>query len=335
MRLLLLVAALTGGAAAFHADDCRAHGGTWACDYMEVHNKTYRSMGEFRRRTKVLEHAKERVDMLTDTTTHRRRLEGVNFALGPYADRYTHETHHNVHLDDDRHKERPRRQLRLASGASPATVDWRLEGFKSPVRVQGDCGGCFAFAATTVLEYWDTKWRRGAPRSISAQAAMDCTSGPGGLNDGCEGGLMEDVFEYAELHHLPYTEEDPYTGEESTCRTGSVPDLVGSYGVITGDEDPRAEDHIAWLVANYGPVAVGIDSRSDAFQNYAGGIFRASMCDNDIDHAVAIVGYAPDYWIVKNSWGSTWGEDGYMRLERGTIACGISEYITYVRTVHE
>ena len=231
--------------------------------------------------------------------------------------------------------ERHRRQLRLASGASPATVDWRLEGLESPVRVQGDCGGCFAFAATTVLEYWDAKWRRGAPRSISAQAAMDCTSGPGGLNDGCEGGLMEDVFEYAELHHLPYTEEDPYTGEESTCRAGSVPDLVGSYGVITGDEDPRAEDHIAWLVANYGPVAVGIDSRSDAFQNYAGGIFRASMCENDIDHAVAIVGYAPDYWIVKNSWGSTWGEDGYMRLERGTNACGISEYITYVRTVHE
>ena len=335
MRLLLL-AVLLPAVSGFTHDDCYGSGDSWACDYMAAHNKTYRSTGEFQRRHKILKHARDRLDALRDTKAHRRRLSEVSFALGPYADRYDHERHHNKHLDDDKHLNRRRRNLRDALGSPPMQFDWRDYGFNTPVRVQGDCGGCFAFAATTVLEYWDQKWRGRETTSISAQAAMDCTSlAAGGQNEGCEGGLMEDVFEYAEVHHLPYASEDPYTGEESQCMSGSVPEFVGSYGVITRDEDPRAEDHIAWLVANYGPVAVGIDSRSEAFQNYAGGIFPANMCGVDIDHAVAIVGFTEQYWIVKNSWGTTWGENGYMRLERGVDACGISEYITYVRTVHE
>ena len=136
---------------------------------------------------------------------------------------------------------------------------------------------------------------------------MDCTSKQnGGENDGCGGGLMEDVFEYAETHALPYENENPYRGEDAHCRAGSVSSFVSSYATMSSDDDPLAEEHLAWLITHYGPVAVSIDSRSDAFQNYAGGIFPGTMCGKDVDHAVVIVGFGPGYWIVKNSWGKAW-----------------------------
>jgi len=307
--------------AAFTVHDCVSP--DWACDYMGRHNKTYASKEEFH----------ERVDTLSETRrrllAHGRRLSNVAVKLGPYADR---DRPSNPHLRSSRRSKMTHRALR----ASPIAFDWRSLGFETPVHMQGDCGGCFAFAAATVLEYWDQKWRGGVPRAISAQGAMDCSSkGAGGLNEGCDGGLMEDVFEYAETHALPYESEDPYVGVDSVCRKGSVHEFVSSYGVLSIDEDPYAEDHFAWIISHFGPLAVSVDSSSDAFQNYAGGIFPADLCERNIDHAMVIVGYAPDYWIIKNSWSSEWGEDGYMRLERGSNACGIASYATYVRTVHE
>lgn len=322
--------------AAFSTDNCyRSQQPAWACEYMAAHNKSYHSYGEFKRRLPYIERAKNKLNMLKDTYEHRRRLSGINLRLGPYADRYDHERHTNKHLDLKKHRVRRRRALREKLKSAPTSFDWRNFGFETPIPVQGDCGGCFAFAATTVLEYWDQKWRGGSPRAISAQAAMDCSSrAAGGLNDGCEGGLMEDVFEYAEVHALPYDDEDPYIAEDTPCRTGSVHEFVSSFGTLSIDDDPRAEDHITWLVAHYGPVAVSVDSTSDAFQNYAGGIFSGSMCNKDIDHAMAIVGFTPNYWILKNSWGDSWGEKGYMRLQRGVNACGVAEYMAYVRSVH-
>lgn len=320
--------------AAFSVRDCVSP--DWACEYMGRHNKTYASKEEFGRRLKTLSRVRGRLLALSETSERgRRRLSGTTFVLGPYADRYDHERPVNRQLGAGVHRARRRRSLRVRSGTHPTVFDWRSYGFETPVRVQGECGGCFAFAAATVLEYWDQKWRGGAPRAISAQGAMDCSSrAAGGLNEGCDGGLMEDVFEYAESHALPYTDEDPYREMDGTCRTGSVNDFVSSFGVLSIEDDPKAEDHLAWLISHYGPVAVSVDSASDAFQNYEGGVFSGSMCGNDIDHAVTVVGYGPGYWILKNSWGTEWGESGYMRLERGVNACGIAEYMAYVRTVH-
>lgn len=310
--------------AAFSVRDCVSP--DWACEYMRQHNKTYASKEEFTRRLSILGQTRQRLQH------HGRRLMDLSLKLGPYADRHVHERPVN-HFE--KHKQRRRRSLRQKLRAAPMAFDWRRMGFETPVPVQGDCGGCFAFAAAGVLEYWDQKWRAGTPHAISAQAAMDCTSTHnGGQNEGCDGGLMEDVFEYAETHALPYASEDPYRGKDSECRAGSVSNYVSSYATMSSDDDPLAEEHLAWLVTHYGPVAVSIDSKSDAFQNYAGGIFPGTMCGKEVDHAALVVGFGPGYWILKNSWGKAWGEHGYMRLKRGVNACGITDYIAYVRSVH-
>ena len=105
---------------------------------------------------------------------------------------------------------------------------------------------------------------------------------------------------------------------------------VLGYRVLMRSVYARAESQIPNLLHRYGPLAVGIDSSSVMLDTYDGGVFPGSACTKDVDHAVTIVGYTDEYWIIKNSWGPHWGIGGYLHLERGVNACGIAEYIVYV-----
>ena len=89
---------------------------------------------------------------------------------------------------------------------------------------------------------------------------------------------------------------------------------------------------LEYILHNYGPVSAGIDSTQ--MDNYIGGIYPATMCSTDIDHAVTIVGYTTNAWIIKNSWGPGWGDNGYLYLERGKNACGIAEYLVFVKEAY-
>lgn len=159
---------------------------------------------------------------------------------------------------------------------------------------------------------------------------MDCTSGATRPDDGCDGGLMEYVFEYAKTHPVPLEAEFPYKERTTTCPNKNLLShvKVHQYKVLTHAGHRNAEAEIEWLLHAYGPVSVGVDSTS--MDNYSGGIFKAHMCTTEIDHAVTIVGYTKDAWIIKNSWGPYWGKHGYLYLERGKNACGVAEYIVYV-----
>ncbi|TVU42098.1 hypothetical protein EJB05_08487, partial [Eragrostis curvula] len=188
-------------------------------------------------------------------------------------------------------------------------VDWRQKGAVT--------GCCWAFSAVAAIEglYQITS---GQLASLSEQQLLDCSTN--GNNNGCSGGVMNDAFQYIVDNGGITTEEAyPYTEQQGMCQ--SVQPAV----TISGYQNVPAEDEnaLAAAVANQ-PVSVGVDA-SD-FHLYQQGIMTADGCGENINHAVTAIGYGraddgTQYWLLKNQWGETWGEGGYMRLQRGVGAC--------------
>lgn len=210
----------------------------------------------------------------------------------------------------------------------PLAMDWRSHGAVTSVKRQGDCGACFAFAAVGSLEYWYWKKSRKL-KDLSIQQWIDCTKPQ---NFGCDGGLMNYVFEKAKTMPAGPADFDRYTRHSGKCkRRRQKPWLkVLSYSVQSDDWHYPIESHLAHNIVQYGPIPVGIDSSSWHLEMYRGGIIKESQCGKDIDHAVLVVGFTPTYWIIKNSWGKGWGLDGYFYLERYKNACGINSYASFV-----
>jgi len=192
----------------------------------------------------------------------------------------------------------------------PESFDWRDYMDFSPSVDQGSCNACFAFAAGGVLEYWAHK----LGKSVSVQHLVDCTPRP------CSGGVVDRLFEWGG----PYGWSEPYDGHKHQCKPEG--DLhVQDYKVLVGDVEAQLPHALM-----QSPVAVGVDSAGSHYAHYKSGVLTADACNKQIDHAMLVVGYTPEYWILKNSYGPTWGENGYMRLARDSNACGIDTYATWV-----
>ena len=293
------------------------------CQYMKRFEKTYNNQSELSLRAQRIH------------STLESESDGVRLGYTSRSDRFVHELKRNHMLKQNRHTklQRPFRQQHVDM-ATPKTlppIDWRdVNGvsYVTPVRQQAECGCCFAFAAASVLEFWSKK--HGNPKPLSVQHLMDCTSTEEGPNDACNGGLMEYVFEYSRKHSVILDPDKTYDRVRDQCPHNHMFShvQVGNWKVIERSTRTDVEDQFEWLLHAYGPIAVGVDSTQ--WDNYKGGTFKHTMCTNDIDHAVTIVGYTADTWIVKNSWGTDWGDEGYIYLERGHNTCGVAEYVTYV-----
>ncbi|KAK3121373.1 hypothetical protein QOZ80_8BG0651800 [Eleusine coracana subsp. coracana] len=194
----------------------------------------------------------------------------------------------------------------------PASVDWRTKGAVTPIKDQGQCGCCWAFSAVAAME-GIVKLSTGNLISLSEQELVDCDVH--GEDQGCGGGLMDDAFKFIIKNGGLTTESGyPYTAEDGKCKPGS-----NSAATIKGYEDVPANDEAALMkaVANQ-PVSVAVDASN--FQFYAGGVMTGS-CGTELDHGIAAIGYGKTsdgtkYWLMKNSWGTTWGENGYLRMEK-------------------
>lgn len=209
--------------------------------------------------------------------------------------------------------------------APPASVDWRSSGAVTPIKNQGSCGSCWSFSATGSLE-GHYKIATGALRSLSEQQLIDCSRPEGNL--GCGGGAMTAAFDYIIANKgIDNEDEYGYTAQDSEpCWTAAEKRVVATLSNYTNVPQGK-EDELA-AAAALGPVSVAIEADQAGFQNYKSGIFSAA-CGTKLDHGVLVVGYTADHWIVKNSWGTTWGEQGFIRMKRGVNICGIAQDASY------
>jgi hypothetical protein len=222
-----------------------------------------------------------------------------------------------------------------ASGL-PAAVDWRAKGAVAEVKDQGQCGSCWSFSATGALEgAYQIKYSD--LQSFSEQQLVDCDR----VDQGCNGGLMDTAFSFAQRTGGLCSEADyPYTSGDSKAQ-GKCDDTSCTKNAKVApsgytDVAPNSDSGLLSALAQQ-PVAVAIQADETAFQLYSSGVYTAK-CGNNLDHGVLAVGYGTDsgndYYIVKNSWGSSWGEGGFIRLGRGDSypkegQCGILSEPSY------
>jgi len=209
------------------------------------------------------------------------------------------------------------------SGNTPAaSVDWRTKKVVTPVKDQGQCGSCWAFAVTEVLES-AYAIKNGELPVLAPQELVDCDTS----SYGCAGGYPELALVYTLDHGLDKEADYPYKAVDGVCQgTDTAYKMEKCFDVAVNDEASMLD------AVNVAPLVVLIEADQRVFQFYESGIIDASSCGLNLDHAVQLVGYGEengkDYWLVRNSWGTSWGEAGYVKLERNSAipqgTCGIA-----------
>jgi len=202
---------------------------------------------------------------------------------------------------------------------SKEEIDWRKHNAVTSVKNQGDCGGCWSFSAVGAIEgLWAIKKNEFFHKNLynlSEQELIDCSESYG--NHGCEGGSMLSAFQYVKDNGICLEKDYTYTGEDGQCQKENCESKVkiSNYSLIS----PNSESQLERAV-QIQPVSVAIQANKRSFQFYRSGIYSDLDCGYQLDHGVLLIGYGYDkdldmkYWIVKNSWGNQWGENGYIRI---------------------
>jgi cathepsin F len=208
----------------------------------------------------------------------------------------------------------------------PSTFDWRNLGAVGPIKDQGDCGSCWAFSVVGNIEsqYYLNKDQL---IQFSEQQVIDCDE----YDDGCNGGIQENAFNYIYSYGLESQSNYPYISASQTCQyKENLSDVKLSHYINYKDVN---EDDLMVLLVQNGPLTLAMNG--DFLQFYSNGILDEDYIDCDPDNlnqGVILVGYGSeeghDYWIVRNSWGVSWGESGYFRVSRGKSTCGINKQVS-------
>ncbi|ESR59058.1 hypothetical protein CICLE_v10017565mg [Citrus x clementina] len=208
----------------------------------------------------------------------------------------------------------------------PTSMDWREKGAVTSIKNQGGCAACWAFSAVAAVE-GITQISSGNLIRLSEQQLLDCSSNG---NSGCVAGKSDIAFKYIIKNQGIATEADyPYHQVQGSCgREHAAAAKISSYEVL-----PSGDEQALLKSVSMQPVSINIEGTGQDFKNYKGGIFNG-VCGTQLDHAVTIIGFGTTedgtkYWLIKNSWGDTWGEAGYMRIQRDEGLCGIGTQAAY------
>uniref|UniRef100_A0A6P7GU79 Cathepsin L-like proteinase n=1 Tax=Diabrotica virgifera virgifera TaxID=50390 RepID=A0A6P7GU79_DIAVI len=200
-----------------------------------------------------------------------------------------------------------------------SSVDWRSKGAVLPVRDQASCGSCWAFSTAAALE-GQLAIHKNEKIPLSPQNLVDCST----QNDGCDGGDQVLAFKFIKSSGISSEADYPYVGVDQKCHKN----VHKTVSTISGYKHLSAnENALISALSSVGPISVSVDA--SVWSLYAGGLFDERDCGTDINHAVLAAGYTDEYILVKNSWGTDWGEEGYIRLARGHNICQINEDNSY------
>ncbi|XP_028053339.1 cysteine proteinase RD21A-like [Camellia sinensis] len=298
--------------------------------WLVKHGKAYNAIGEKERRFEIFK------DNLRFVQEHNAVNRTYKLGLNRFAD-LTNEEYRSMFLggrmEIKKRLSSPKsdRYVFRAGDRLPESIDWRDKGAVSPVKDQGHCGSCWAFSTIGAVEGIN-QIVTGDLIQLSEQELVDCDKA---YNTGCNGGLMDYGFQFIINNGGIDTEEDyPYRAVDGTCDQNRKNVRVVS---IDGYEDiPENDEKALKKAVAHQPVSVAIEAGGRAFQLYESGVFTGH-CGTNLDHGVVAVGYGTedgvDYWVVRNSWGPNWGENGYIRLERNINSiggkCGIAQMASY------
>ncbi|KAM6572443.1 hypothetical protein CsatA_016523 [Cannabis sativa] len=309
---------------------------------MVRHGKVYKSAQEKEIRFNIF---KENVKFIESFNKHEKKYS-FKISMNKFGDMANHEFRalrngyrSTVASSTSSSSSRPKSSMlfkyeNVTHSSIPSSIDWREKGAVTPIKDQQTCGSCWVFSAVAATE-GITKIKKGKLISLSEQQILDCDTNPD--DQGCRGGLMENAFNFiAKNGGITSEYAYPYKAEQSTCATTkrlyNVAKIKGYQAV-----PQNSEAELLKAVAHQ-PVSVAIEGGGQYFQFYSSGVFTGD-CGTTLDHGVTVVGYGTDeeegtkYWLVKNSWGTNWGEEGYVRIQRDVGQkqglCGIAMDASY------
>jgi cathepsin F len=302
--------------------------------FMQTYNRTYASDAETAHRLGVFKQNLARINQLNT------KYPGVTFKVNKFAD-LSKEEFKKFYLSakpmvrdysEPVAAEYPESVIK----ATPTSWDWRTKGVVTGVKDQGQCGSCWSFSTTGNIE---GQWALAGNKlvGLSEQNLVDCDHtcstymGEQACDDGCNGGLMQNAYQYVIKNGGIDTEASypyqAYANDQCGFKPTNVGAKIRNYTMLSQDEK-----QIAAYLVQHGPVSIA--ANAEEWQFYYAGVFYLP-CATQLDHGILIVGFGNEtdifdqympYWIVKNSWGADWGESGYIRIERGVGKCGLNQY---------